>query len=197
MEEPIDLKALWQTGAPKGLPEPAAIKSTMRGFQRRTVRKKWLIIGVSALLCVLLITAFAWSPSHFWTTWLGNSLTIAGCFVLGFTNWRSLARFNQLDNCSNIEFLAFIEKTRENQRYYYRRTQMIIMLLVSAGFILEMYEPASRHPLWSAMLFTGCTVYLLLIWFVVRPRMFRRNGAKLDALSVHVKRIIQQLEENE
>lgn len=197
MDNLNELKAIWQTAGTANLPKSAEVKRQIKTFQTQRVRKKWMVIILSLLLAVLISGVTLFSGAKMPTTLLGGLLIAAACVLLAINNLRSLKRFNQLDDCSNRDFLAFIEQTRLNQRHYYQKTQVVIMSVCSVGLLFYLYEPATRHPLWTAALYVGTSVYMLLIWFVVRPRVFARNAAKLDRMRQHAEKLAQQFEADE
>lgn len=194
MDNLNELKAIWQTAGNGNLPGPGEIKRSIKTFQAQRVRKKWFVIIAAVLLSVLMVGATVISHPKIFTTWVGGGLITFACMVLAVNNWRSLKRFNQLDDCSNHEFLAFIEQTAYNQRYYYQKTQVRVMMICAIGLSLYLYEVAIHRPGWTAMLY-GITIgYLLIMWYVVRPKMFKKNTEKLNRMRNHFEKLIKQLE---
>src|SRR4051812_16924444 len=110
MDNLNELKAIWQTAGNGNLPGPDEMKRSVKTFQAQRVQKKWIVIVVAALLTVLMIAATILSTPQLFTTWIGGGLIALACAVLALNNWKSLKRFNQLDDCSNNDFLAFIEQ---------------------------------------------------------------------------------------
>lgn len=197
MDNLNELKAIWQTAGSGNLPAPDEMKRSIKTFQVQRMQKKWVVIIASILLTVLIIAATILSGPKMFTTWIGGGLIALACLVLALNNWKSLKRFNQLDDCSNSEFLAFIEQTGHNQRYYYQKIQLLIMTLCAVGLSLYLYEPATRRPGWTAALYGFTIGYLIIMWFVVRPRMFARNTEKLNRMRNHFEKLTKQLETNE
>jgi hypothetical protein len=113
--------------------------------------------------------------------------------ILAATTMKSLSRFYRLDNCSNLEFVAFIEQTRQNQIYYYKKTMVSIAILCSVGWLLYMYEPTYKHPLWFIGTHSAFIIYMAVMWFVVRPRSFKKDEDKLNALKQRLQNISNQL----
>ena len=193
MDNLIDLKAIWHTGKPDTLPTAHEMLQTIRRFRGQKLKSKWLVIVSSCLLFCLIIGVLLVVQFELFTTYLGGCLMAVSCIILAATNLRSLKRFNKLEDCSNLEFLAFIEQTRQNQIYYYKKTQVLIMLLTSVGLLFYMYELTVERPAWFISIYIICVVYLLIIWFWVRPRYFRKNAEKLNATRQRLESISQQL----
>jgi uncharacterized integral membrane protein len=197
MDNLNELKAIWQTAGSGNLPGAGEIKRSVKTFQAQRVRKKWFVIIASLLLSLLMVAATMSSNPKMFTTWVGGGLITFACMVLAVNNWRSLKRFNQLDDCSNHEFLSFIEQTGHNQRNYYQKTQVEVMMICSIGLSLYLYEPATHQPAWTAGLYGVTMGYLLIMWFVVRPKMFAKNTEKLNRQRNHFEKLIKQLETDE
>jgi Flp pilus assembly protein TadB len=194
MDNLDELKAIWHTAKTDELPAPEAMLQLVRQFRAGKLRKKWLVIACALALAGLMAAVLILGHFRLLTTYIGGTLIGASSLVLAATNMRSLRRFYQLDNCSNLEFLAFIERTRQNQRYYYQKTMVLIMLLCTAGLLLYLYEPALKHPLWTGGIYIATLGYLAIMWFTVRPRTFTRDTAKLDAMQQHLANLTKQLQ---
>lgn len=195
MNNLTDLKALWHTARTDSLPTSAQMLQLVKKFKSQYLRKKWMIIISALVLAALMVGVMFTYHSKMATTRVGEVLMALSSLLLAATNLRSLKRFRQLDNSSNREFLAFIEQTRQNQVYYYKKTQVYIMLLCSAGLLLYIYEAVAGKPLWMAGMYGGTLVYLVVMWLVVRPRYFKKDAQKLQDLRQRYEKIAQQLNE--
>ena len=193
MDNLVDLKAIWHTGKTDSLPSANEMLQVVRKFRSQKLKNKWMVIVSSGLLSCLIIGVLLVVQFELFTTYLGGGLMAVSCVILAATNLRSLKRFNELEDCSNVEFLAFIEQTRQNQIYYYKKTQVLVMLLTSVGLLFYLYELTVERPEWFIGIYTVCTVYLLIMWFWVRPRYFRKNAEKLTATRKRLESISNQL----
>jgi hypothetical protein len=197
MDNLTNLKAIWHTAKTDRLPTSAQMLQLIQKFRSQRLKKKWTVIIVANLLTVLMIVTMFYYHPKLITTRIGQVLITVGCAWLAFSNIKSIKRFYQLNDCSNAEFLAFIEQTRQNQIYFYKKTQVLIMLLSSVGLLLYLYELASRHPGGLVIAYSLSAVYLAIIWLIVRPRTFRKNEEKLNAIRAHLNKISKQLKDDE
>ena len=197
MDNLNELKAIWQTADRCKLPEPGDIKRSIKTFQSQRVRKKWLAIIVSVFFLMLMVGILMFLNSKMITTWVGGGLMALAWIILGLNNLRSLKRFNQLDDCSNREFLAFIDQTGLNQQYHYKKTQLRILVLCVVGLSLYLYEPATHSLAATIALYIITIAFLVVNWLVLRPMMFKRNTEKLNRMRNHFEKLIKQLETNE
>jgi hypothetical protein len=188
-----DMKSLWHTVATDKLPSSKEMLKLIRKFRRQKLRSKWLIIVSCFLLSCLVVAAMLFVHFKMTTTYVGGTLVVMGSLLLAATNIKSMKRFYQLDDNDNLKFLEFIAKTRENQIHYYQKTTVIIISLSAIGWILYMYELVYHFPTWSIVIYIIMTVYLGVMWFIVRPRAFKKDQEKLNATRERVESILNQL----
>ena len=193
MDNLYNLKAILHTAKTDDLPSSQEMLQMIRKFRSQKLRNKWLVIAISALLCCFIITVLIIFPFKMLTSYLGGALVIAGAALMAATTIKSLRRFYRLDDCSNVEFLAFIEQTRQNQLFYYQKTMGAVVALYSAGWVLYTYEPVHKYPLWFYSTYAVIIIYLAVMWFVVRPRAFKKDQDKLNAMRRRFENISNQL----
>lgn len=192
MDELNDLKALWLTAKTDSLPSSSELVQLVRKFRWQRLRKKIVLISsASALALVMVLIMFVYHSTML-STRIGEVLLIAACALLVVTNTRSIKRFYDLKDCSNKEFLEFVEQTRLNMLYYYRKTQIAGLVLCSLGMLLYVYEFVYQHILITVIIYALIAAYLCFAWFVLRPRIFKKNMRKLNA----VKEKLEQFSNN-
>jgi hypothetical protein len=193
MDNLDELKAIWHTAKSDSLPSSNEMLQIIRKFRSQKLRSKWLIIGLSLLFSCVIAAVLIVVDFKLITSYVGGGLMALSAIWLAATNIRSLKRFYELDDFSNLEFLAFIEQTRKNQIYYYQKTMVILVSLCSAGWFLYLYEPTHQHPLWFLGVYSLAIIYLAVMWFIVRPRSFRKHAEKLNATRRRMESILNQL----
>lgn len=193
MDNLDDLKALWHTAKTDVLPSSKEMLQIILKFRKQKLRSKWMIIIVSLLLSAALVFIMIHTPFKMLSTYIGGSLMAVSGLILAATNIKSLKRFYQLDDCSNLEFVAFIEQTRQNQIFYYKKTQVILMSLNTVGLSLYLYESLKDDFLPTLILYGVTTGFLFFNWFFLRPRSYKKNAAKLAATKQHFEKISNQL----
>jgi len=193
MDNLDDLKNIWHSARTDSLPDSQEMLSLVRRFRNQKLRSKWLVITVSCLLSSLIIVVLFIVNFKLITTYAGGALMAASGLLLAATNIRSSRRFYRLDDCSNREFLAFIEQTRLNQIFYYKKTMVVIVLMGTCGLLLYLYEPVHKHTQWFIGIYSVILVYLGILWFVVRPRSFKKDAEKLRDTLQRLESISKQL----
>jgi hypothetical protein len=192
MDNLDDLKAIWHSAKIDSLPSSKEMLQLIRKFRGHKLRSKWLIILLSLLLAFIIIGVLLTQDFKLMTTYLGGGMVSFSSLLLAATNIRSLKRFYQLDDSSNLEFLAFIEQTRHNQVFYYKKTMVVIVSLSYAGSLLYIYELIYKNPIVCVCIYTAVTIYMAIMWFVVRPRSFKRHAEKLNATRQRLEDILNQ-----
>jgi len=193
MDNLDDLKAIWHTAKTDSLPSSNEMLRLIRKFRNQKLRSKWLSIITSLLISMLITTVLFIVHFKLISTYIGGALMVVSGLLLAASNIRSLKRFYQLENCSNLEFIAFIEQTRKNQIRYYNRTMIWIVIICSIGWVLYLYEITYRHPLICFVVYLAIIIYLAVMWFVVRPRAFKRDADKLNVMQQRMEKILKQL----
>jgi disulfide bond formation protein DsbB len=188
-----DLKAIWHSAKTEDLPSSKEMMQMVRSFRYQKLRNKWVVIGLSMAFACLIVAVLILTPFKMASTYIGGCMMILSDLWIAFSNIKSLKRFNKLEDCSNLEFLSFIEQTRQNQRYYYKNTMVKVVLLCSIGLAIYLFEPLHQHLLWLTGAYLGILVYFGLLWFVIRPRSYKRNAEKLDAITRHLNSMADQL----
>lgn len=194
MDNLNDLKALWRTAKTDDLPTSAEMLQLVKKFRQQRLRKKWLVVAVGAGTLLSMLAVMLVRHTQLTTTWVGEVIIASSSLALMVDNILSMKRFNQLDNCSNKEFLAFVEKTRQNQLRYHQKTEYLIMLPFCIGWLLYLYEIVIMAGGLLFWVYVPAIIYLLIIWLWVRPYTYKKDEKKLNALEERLKNIHKQLE---
>lgn len=193
MDNLDDLKAIWHIAKTDSLPNSSEMMQIIKKFRSQKLRNKWIMIVYSLIMAALIIGALFLANFKFATTYVGGGLIALSALWRAITEIRSLKRFYQLDDCSNVDFLSFIEQTRQNQIYFYKKTMAIIIALCTFGLMLYLYESIYQHPIWLGGIYALVLTYFAVLWFVVRPRSFKKHADKLNATKERMENILKQL----
>jgi hypothetical protein len=197
MDNLNDLKAIWLTAKTDSLPDSHQMVQIIRKFRN----KKLLKISALVVSAILLVFGMIWVvfiyKSTMLSTRIGEAFIIIAGIILVATNINSLNRFYKLKECSNKEFIQFLEQTRLRQHFYYRRTQVVAMLFCATGLILYLYEGVYKSTILFIGAYTGTVLYLLIIWFIVRPRVFKKEEKKINQQIEKLESISKQINNDE
>jgi hypothetical protein len=197
MDNLNDLKAIWLTAKTDDLPGSKEMLRIVKKFRNERLRKKLLSIFVALVVIAMMVVTIIIVRSTMITTILGEAFTIIAAGILIFTNTRSMKRFIDLKDCNNKEFIEFLEQTRRNQVFYYKKTQVAGMLLSTVGLFLYLYEQVYRSLIATITIYSITIMWTLFLWLYIRPRNFKRQAIKLNVTMEKLRKISDQINEDE
>lgn len=192
MENLNDLQAIWQSAPLHGLPSSEEMVGIIKRDRRQKLKKLSLIIGLAILLIVTMLGIAIFSPPSTLITKTGVALLTLAGILMGATNLNSLNRFYKLDVCSNKDYISFLNQTKLRQLFYFKRTQPLVMSLAVTGLFLYWYELAVQHPIIGIGIYAVSSIYFLILWCYVRPKIFKREQDKLIKSIANINRISKQ-----
>jgi hypothetical protein len=192
MDNLNDLKKIWMAADTSVLPGSREMLETIRRYRSSRLIKKSALILAAALLTAIMVAVVFLYKSVMISTRLGEVCMIAASSLLVYTNLGSLARLYRVDNRANKEFLAYLQQVKKNRAFYYRKTQVAGMLLVSTGLLLYTYEGVHNSLVLMICSYSALIIYFAVLWFIIRPRTYRRQAVKLQKTIDHIHRLSNQ-----
>jgi len=197
MDNLNDLKAIWLTAKTDSLPDSHEMVHIIRKFRNKKLLKITALVITAIVLVIGMIWVVFIYKSTMLSTRIGEAFMIIAGIILVSTNLNSLLRFYKLRECSNKEFLQFLEQTRLRQQFYYQRTQAVAMGFCATGLLAYLYEGVYENTMLFIGAYTGTVLYLLILWFVVRPRVFKKEEKKINAQIEKLESISKQINNDE
>jgi len=194
MDNLNDLKKIWLTADTRGLPNTAEMVRIVKKFRNKKLVKITAVVAAAFFLTVMMVFVMFIYKSTMLTTRLGEVCIVISGLILLCTNLNSLTRFYKFNDFDNTDFLKFLEKTKIRQKFYYKKTQVVSLGLVSIGLVLYLTETAMINSHWTVIVYTFTVVYLLVIWLIVRPRMYKRQSKKMDETIRKYEQLTKQLD---
>ena len=195
MDNLNDLKAIWLTAKTDSLPDSHEMVQIVRKFRNKKLLKISAMVLASVFFTVVMIWVVFVYKSSMLATRIGEACMIVSCLILIITNLSSLIRFYKLKECSNKEFLLFLEQTRLRQHFYYRRTQVVAMIFCVTGLLVYLYEGVYQNRILFITSYAGTIAYFSIIWFVLRPRVFKKEERKINGQIEKLHTISKQINE--
>lgn len=194
MDNLNDLKAIWLTANTDSLPASGEMVRMAKKFRNTKIRNKLTMIFIAILLAVIMVFGAIYNGLIMLSTRIGEASLIFTCALLAFTNIRSIKRFIDFQDCTNKEFIEFMEQTKRNQLYYYQKTQVAGMLISSIGLLLYFYELVYRDRILFIIIYSTAIIYLAVMWFVIRPRNFKKQNLEMGATMKKLHDISNQIQ---
>jgi hypothetical protein len=194
MDNLSELKEIWRTAKTDSLPPSAEMLRIVKKYRNQKLLKTAaFILIVMVLIAVMVLVMFNYH-SHMLSTRFGEVfIIIAGAIVFG-SELSSLVRFYYLKDESNKNFILFLERTRQRQLFYYKRTQIVGFAFCSCGLILYLYEGVYQDTTWFIVGYALLIAYLLFLWLFVRPRVFKRQERKIKEKIEHFEILLKQID---
>jgi hypothetical protein len=180
MDNLNDLKKIWLTADTKGLPNSGEMVRRVKKYRNQMLLGKTIVVIAALALTVFWVWIMFWFKSKMVTTRIGEVLMLISTLILLVTNLNSWNRFYKFNDFDNVDFIKFLEKTKRRQMFYFKKTQVVAMAFCAIGLIIYMVEPALKSFAIGLSLLAFVIVYLLIIWFIVRPRAYKRQEKKMD-----------------
>jgi hypothetical protein len=193
MDNLNDLKTVWLTAKTDSLPAPTEVINMAKKYRNSGLRKKIVLIVCAVISTGLMVGVIFIYHSTMLTTRLGECCIIISALMQLSTNVRSIGRFYRFTDYNNKDFIQFLEQTRLNQIRYYKKTQAVGLILSSVGLALYLFETIHINFLAGLVLYVVCGGFLLLNWFYIRPRIYRKHKTKVEEAIKRLEKIADQL----
>jgi len=193
MDNLNDLKSVWITAKTDSLPAAGEMTNIIKKYRSKTLQKKVMVILIAAVSVTIMIGITFIYKAKMPTTRVGQYLIIlAGC-VLIFTNVRSMKRFYDFRDLSNRDYIKFLEKSRQNQIYFYKKTQVAGLIFWSFGLLLYIFEFVHQNAFICITAYLFTIIFLIILWLVVRRRVFSKRAKKLEELIKKLESLSKQI----
>jgi hypothetical protein len=193
MDNLNDLKTIWLTADTKSLPDAGEMVHIVKKYRNKKLIKFVAVIVAALLLTGLMMVIVFIYKSTMVTTRIGEGCIIFAGLILAATNTNSLNRFYKLNDLSNRDFIKFLEHTRVRQNFYYKKTQVICLILCSVGLLCYLYEPVHKQLPVAIAAYSITIIYLLVAWLYMRPRAFKKQELKMKETIKKLENISSQL----
>jgi len=193
MDNLNDLKAIWLTAKTNTLPDSAEMVQHIKKYRRQKLSKLIGLIALAFLSVAIMGFILLEYRSAMITTRIAEILILVAALILAATNLNSLNRFYKLTACSNKEFIRFLEHTRVRRLFYYKRTQVAVLSCCLAAMSLSLYGAVYSHDRFFIIFYIAIIIYILVMGIFVRPKLFKKQSAKLNATIEKIEKISKQL----
>jgi hypothetical protein len=194
MDNLNDLKAIWHTAKTDSLPNSAELMRIIRKFRNNKLLKKVaMILTLLALMTVMVMVMFTYKSTMLITR-LGEVCIIISGLIAVVANMSTLVRFYNLKDLNNKDFILFLERTRQRQLFYHKRTQVAGLTFGSVGLLLYFFEFSHQNLVVGVVSYGALIIYLLVIWLILRPRMFKRQERKMKEKIEKFEKLLKQID---
>jgi hypothetical protein len=193
MEQLNELKAIWLTANVETLPKADAAVKAIKAFRLNQVFKAAsLIVAALILMCVMIWVLIDYK-STMAVTHIGETFMFIAIFIILGAGVGSLKRISASGSHTNQGFINFLKQERQKQFVFEGRTKVIGFAFASAGLLLYLFEFTHSDSTLMAGAYIVAAAWCAASWFVVRPRMIRRNVRRINESIEKLERLLTQL----
>ena len=183
MKNNINLKELWNHQ-----PVPATDQSDLfkRVEKHKAAGLKKIFLLNAFLLATIAFVLLIWIyfKPQLWTTKIGIVLIILPMVIALIFHNRMIPLFKKTgEDQSNADYLDNLLQMKSKENTIQTTIMNVYFLLLSVGIGLYMYEYAALMPLGFGLFTYGIVViWFGFNWFVLRPKIIKKNREKTDGL---------------
>ena len=183
MENNMNLKELWNKQAvPQA--DASGIVEKIKNHKAAGMRKIILLNVLLSATIIFVMLIWVYFKPQLLTTKIGIILTILPMFIaLVFQN-RMIPLYKKQDESqSNADYLNNLLEIKSKERFIQTTIMNVYFSLLSAGFLLYLYEYTALMPFyWGIFAYSIVVLWIGFNWFVLRPKVIKKNREKLDGL---------------
>lgn len=190
----IDFTAIWQQ---QKVVEPNIdeLQDKLNRFKKNNLKK--LIFSNILLITTIVFVIFIWykyQPQYL-TTKIGIVLVILAMAIFLLVYNKQFSSFNKIDDTQTISnYLKSLTELKTKQKYIQTTMLSMYFIMLSLGIGLYMYEYTLMMTIFWAIFAYGITLtWIGFNWFYIRPKIIKRQQAKLDELISKFEAVNNQL----
>ena len=196
MEDNINLKALWNQQA---VP-PANQSDIFRKIEKhKSAGLRKMILLNSLLLLTIAFVVFIWIyfKPQLWTTKIGIVLAILPMVIVMIFSNMIIPLYRKTSSIqSNSDYLHNLLEIKNKESYMQTKIMNLYFILLPTGIGLYMYEYTAKMPsIWGIVVYGVVGMWFALNWFVLRPKIIRKNTGKVNDLVQQLEKVKSQLKE--
>lgn len=196
METNLDLKKIWC----KQYIPTTDVKEVFKKIEiyKNSKRKKAVMLNVLLFFTILFILSiWIYFKPQFIRTKIGIVLTVIAMILVIFFNSKMKDTFSKInENQSNFDYLNNLKSIKIQENYLQTKIMSVYFVLLSLGIVLYIYEYLSMmKPIVQSVFYLALILWIGFNWFVLRPRIIKKNQRQINDLIGQLERIENQLVE--
>lgn len=197
MDNTRDFTAIWQQQKVVQ-PNIDELQHKLNRFKKNNLKK--LIISNILLVTTIVFVVLIWykyQPQYL-TTKIGIVLVILAMVIFLLNYNKQFSSLNKIDDTRTIsDYLKSLTELKTKQKYIQSTMLSLYFIMLSSGIGLYMYEYTSIMTILWAIFAYGITLtWIGLSWFYIRPKIIKKQQAKLNELISKFEAVNNQLNRN-
>ncbi len=190
-----NLQDSWKKQDSLNIPDVEALKANVNKLRNQLVRKNVmaivaLVVTIAVMFAILFGIDFDYMSTKI--ALLGVIFTISGAIVFLIKLNNKMYKADKLLGSSKT-YLQELKNFKLEQANFQQKVIAGYFLLLTTFMAIYFYEIYQMNK-WigiSAYVFTG--LWILFVWFVMRPRQIAKNEQRINEMIAEVERIEEQL----
>ncbi|MEM9052368.1 MAG: hypothetical protein AAGC47_09985 [Bacteroidota bacterium] len=181
MKDNLDLHDLWSAQTSKA-PQLEELYSSFSSLKRKKLAQLIAVNSIMVATIVFIVLIWIYFDPNLITTKIGIILSIAAILIYSIAYSRMYPKLMEInEDQSNKEFLDSMIKVKAEQKFMQTRMLQFYFVTLTVGLCLYMIEFVSmmRAP-WNFVAYGALFFWVAFNWFVLLPRVIKKQNAKLD-----------------
>jgi uncharacterized membrane protein len=195
MDDLNEMKEIWMKAKTDSLPGMDEMLQIIEKHKYKKLTKIVIMMVAAVVSVAIMVGVVFYYKITMITTLIGKLLIILAGIILVISKASSLTRYYNLDASSNKDFIQFLERTRERQIFYYRRTQVAAAAIIFVGLLFYIYEMVHKNEFLLITCYLLLVTFIMVLWLIVRPRTFKREAKKMNDKIERLKTLSNQINE--
>jgi hypothetical protein len=196
MDKLDEIKNLWLSADTSQLPDAARAMGIIKTHRFKQLAKTIGGICMAIALAIVMIYVIFFYQSLLPATRIGEACMLIAIAVLLIINLFSFRKIPAGKNFTNHAYLKYAKGLLRHQLLFYRKIQLPVFLLASAGLLLYLYEGVYQQTRTLIIAYSLTIAFILVNWFILRPRAMRKKTKSLEQTIETLERLSGQLSEN-
>ncbi len=190
-----NLEDLWHQKTSKG-PSPEALATKARHLRKKHILRSVIIIPGGILTCIGLGVLWNYLDPRMMTTKIGLGAMMGAILIHLVAHTPLLSNLMRISKNRPVrEHIQHLLKVKQRQIFLQTTMNHLYLFLLTVGVGLYMYEFLhSLEGIWMEAIYGGFLLYILFIWFHVRPKLTRKHTKELEDLIQALKGVEENLE---
>ena len=198
METNLDLKKIWGKQYIPIIDVQEVLKK-IEVYKRSKIKKVVMLNIILFFTILFILLIWIYFKPQFISTKIGIVLTVAAMLIVIFFNSKmknTLSKVNE--NQSNEAYLKNLKTIKLHENRIQTKVMSLYFVLLSFGIMLYIYEYISKMTIVIQIVFClALVLWIVFNWFVLRPRIIKKNQREINDLIEQLERIENQLIEEE
>jgi hypothetical protein len=193
MDKEIDFKALWQTNTFEA-PSINEIEQSVAAVRQKLYKRILMLSAIVVLTSIFMVKIMIATESKMLSTQIGIGLSIVAMCVFALSNYTLLPNMKKTNESNNVlAQLKALKEIQQKQKYIQSTMLNFYFVTLGIGIGLAVWESLHKQLIHIFLGYAFIVVWILINWFVLRPKIAKKQQAQVDDVVQQLTKIQSQL----